>query len=106
MLYASGWGPECAVAETLNTTRVLPPIGKRDAQIIIGGFDAMDWLETPDYGITNNIPLPDTSNTWNVEVATFFEEGYAFSCSVFDAHSIEGKFIHTWHALESLKGFF
>ena len=83
VLHASGWGPECAVADIFNTTRALPPKGKKEAQFVIGNFEMMDWIDTPDFGYSNDIPLPDLSKPADIEVVTFLEKSYAYSCLTF-----------------------
>ena len=61
-------------------TRLLPPKTKLMTPIVVGSYDAMEWVPTPDAGFTNSIPHPNLSRKLIIEVATFYDRPYGFSC--------------------------
>ena len=81
ILYASGWGPESALADEINAERRLPPGQTRKAKLLIGSLGVMDWKPTPDPGRPEDTDLVDMSAPLDVEVATFLKNHYAISCS-------------------------
>ena len=72
ILAAAGWRPDCAVADTISCSKIVPPTCRSGAPIIIGNIDEMKWIADCDL---------DTTNMLRIEVRTFYVGGYGFSCS-------------------------
>ena len=88
-LSRSGWRPDCTMADSLDISKILPPPHRGNYPFVVGSYDVMNWVPTPDFGCTNDIPLPDPTHLLDIEVVTFFEKGYAFSCSYLCSPSLD-----------------
>ena len=45
LLTAAGWRQDCARAHSINVYKTLPPQCRPGAWVIVGAFEAMDWIE-------------------------------------------------------------
>ena len=80
-LHSAGWRPDCARIDAANLDRQLPLGMRLTVPIIIGSYDVMERLPTPGEGITKNISLPYLLRPLEVEVVTFYDRPYGYSCS-------------------------
>ena len=44
VLAASGWRPDCVIAEAVNVQKTLPPRMREESPLIVGNCDALSWI--------------------------------------------------------------
>ena len=75
----------CYVFVPVNFKKAVRPRCGPGKHIVVGGFDAIDWIITPGRGFSIDIPGPDTAGSLDVRVKTYCVKGRGQLCPFLEA---------------------